>query len=119
MAGQLARDERRAALAPLEETGWRAADGRDAIRKVWRFGSFSEAWGFMARAALIAEAMNHHPDWTNVYGTVDVTLTTHDAGGLSRADVELARRLDALGAGARVGTGYGAPLARLWEAGPA
>ena len=73
--------ERETALGHLDATGWRAAGGRDAIRKIWKFKSFSEAWGFMSRAALAAEKLNHHPEWTNDYNVVDVTLTTHDCGG--------------------------------------
>jgi 4a-hydroxytetrahydrobiopterin dehydratase len=99
--GKLDAETRRARLPALAERGWGAAEGRDAIRKVWRFRDFSEAWGFMSRAALVAETMNHHPEWSNVYRTVDVTLTTHDAGGLSARDLEMADRLDALAPDAR------------------
>ncbi len=84
------------ALPALGETGWGAVPGRDAIRKIWTFRSFVEAWGFMSRAALWAEKLNHHPEWTNVYNVVDVTLTTHDCDGLSELDIRLARRMDAL-----------------------
>ena len=94
--------EREAALGRLGATGWRAAEGRDAIRKIWKFRSFSEAWGFMARAALAAEKLNHHPEWTNIYNTVDVTLTTHSCDGLSALDLELARRMDRLAGTAEV-----------------
>ena len=83
--------ERAEALPPLGETGWRAVEGRDAIRKILKFRNFSEAWGFMARAALVAEKLNHHPEWSNAYNVVDVTLTTHDGGGLTGLDVKLAR----------------------------
>lgn len=86
----------RSALDPLLGTGWSLVDGRDAITKSFVFGDFIEAFGWMSRAALIAEKMNHHPEWSNVYKTVDVTLTTHDAGGLSDLDVALAGKLDAL-----------------------
>lgn len=86
----------RRALEPLFATGWALADGRDAITKTFTFRNFVEAFGWMTRAALIAEAMNHHPEWTNVYRTVTVTLTTHDAGGLSSLDVVLAGKLDRL-----------------------
>ena len=78
--------EREAALGRLGATGWRAVEGRDAIRKIWKFKSFSEAWGFMSRVALAAEKLNHHPEWKNVYNVVDVTLPTHDCGGLSALD---------------------------------
>ena len=83
--------DRRAGLPPLAETGWAAVPGKDAIRKVWKFRSFSEAWGFMSRAALVAEKLNHHPEWRNVYNVVDVTLTTHDCQGLSKLDLDLAK----------------------------
>lgn len=83
-----------AALASLP--GWRRAEGREAITRTFVFADFSEAFGFMTRAALAAEAMNHHPDWRNVYNRVEVLLTTHDAGGLTAKDFDLARRLDAL-----------------------
>ncbi|MCO5090545.1 4a-hydroxytetrahydrobiopterin dehydratase [Bosea sp. (in: a-proteobacteria)] len=78
-------------------TGWKPAGAREAIVKRFAFRDFSEAFGWMTRVALLAEAMNHHPEWSNVYRTVDVTLTTHDAGGLTELDVRLARAIDALG----------------------
>lgn len=81
-----------AALARLE--GWRAAEGRDAIVKEYRFNDFNQAFGFMARVALFAEKHDHHPEWTNVYNRVDVTLTTHDAGGVTDKDVALAHFMD-------------------------
>ena len=86
--------ERDAALAQLPEWTLRA-DGL-AIQRTFRFADFSEAFGFMARAALYAEKADHHPEWFNVYNRVDVTLTTHDAGGLSERDVKLATAMDAL-----------------------
>jgi 4a-hydroxytetrahydrobiopterin dehydratase len=76
--------------------GWRMVEGRDAIRRDFRFRDFSEAWGFMSRVALLAEKQDHHPEWFNVWNRVEVTLTTHDAGGLSDRDVVLARAIDAL-----------------------
>jgi 4a-hydroxytetrahydrobiopterin dehydratase len=85
----------RAALAAALP-GWRMVEGRDAIRREFRFRDFSEAWGFMSRAALLAEKHDHHPEWFNVWNRVEVTLTTHDAGGLSERDVALARAMDAL-----------------------
>ena len=85
---------RREALPPLGETGWGAIPGRDALRKIWKFKNFSEAWAFMSRAALAAEKLNHHPEWSNVYNVVDVTLTTHDCDGLSALDIDLARKMD-------------------------
>lgn len=88
----------RAALLPALE-GWTLVEGRDAIRKRFVFADFNAAFGWMARVALVAERMNHHPEWSNVHRTVDVTLSTHDAGGLTRRDVELAQRMDQLAAG--------------------
>lgn len=75
---------------------WRLAEGRDAIRREFRFRDFSEAWGFMARVALLAEAQDHHPEWSNVWNRVEILLSTHDAGGLSARDIQLARAIDAL-----------------------
>jgi 4a-hydroxytetrahydrobiopterin dehydratase len=75
---------------------WSAVDGRDAIRREFRFNDFSQAWGFMARVALLAEQHNHHPDWSNVWATVRIELSTHDAGGVTEKDVALARAIDAL-----------------------
>ncbi|HYG88540.1 MAG TPA: 4a-hydroxytetrahydrobiopterin dehydratase [Azospirillum sp.] len=83
---------RRAILDHL--TGWTEAEDRDAICKTYRFRNFSEAWGFMSRVALVAETMGHHPEWFNVYDRVEVTLTTHDAGGLSTFDIDLAQHMD-------------------------
>jgi 4a-hydroxytetrahydrobiopterin dehydratase len=74
--------------------GWRLAEGRDAIQKTFKFKDFSEAFGFMARAALVAEKMDHHPEWANVWNRVDVTLATHSAGGLTDLDVQLAQAMD-------------------------
>ncbi len=85
-----------APLAPLLANGWTRLADRDAIAKTFTFRNFVEAFGWMTRAALIAEKMDHHPEWTNVYRTVAVTLTSHDAGGLTARDVRLATRLDAL-----------------------
>lgn len=85
----------RAAL-PRDLPGWTLAEGRDAIIRGFRFKDFSEAWGFMARVALLAEKHDHHPEWSNVWNRVEITLTTHDAGGLSARDVGLARAIDAL-----------------------
>lgn len=69
---------------------------RDAIRRAFRFADFSAAWGFMSRVALLAERMDHHPEWSNVYNRVEILLTTHDAGGLSEKDVALAEAIDRL-----------------------
>lgn len=84
------------ALAEL--AGWSRVDGREAIRKAFRFADFSAAWGFMSRAALLAEKMDHHPEWSNVYNRVEVVLSTHDAGGITEADVKLARAMDGFAA---------------------
>jgi 4a-hydroxytetrahydrobiopterin dehydratase len=75
---------------------WAMVAGRDAIRREFRFRDFSEAWGFMARVALLAEAQDHHPEWSNVWNRVEIVLSTHDAGGLSERDVRLARSIDGL-----------------------
>jgi 4a-hydroxytetrahydrobiopterin dehydratase len=75
---------------------WRLLAEREAIRRDFRFADFSAAWGFMARVALLAEAQDHHPEWSNVYNRVEITLTTHDAGGLSARDIKLARAIDLL-----------------------
>jgi 4a-hydroxytetrahydrobiopterin dehydratase len=96
MARKLTEDERDAGLPALYEQGWELVPGRDAVRKTFRFANFVEAFGWMTRAALIAEKMNHHPEWTNVYNRVVVTLTTHDADGLSDLDLALANRLEDL-----------------------
>ena len=87
-----------AARAALAATlpGWTLVEGRDAIRRGFRFKDFSEAWGFMTRVALLAEAQDHHPEWSNVWNRVEIVLTTHDAGGLSARDVRLAQAIDAL-----------------------
>ena len=81
-----------AALASLP--GWSAAADRDALVKTFRFSDFNAAFGFMSRAALLAERLDHHPEWSNVYGRVDVLLTTHDAGGVTALDVSMARFMD-------------------------
>ncbi|MGB0496938.1 MAG: 4a-hydroxytetrahydrobiopterin dehydratase [Rubricella sp.] len=86
----------RSALDPLLANGWALTDGRDAIAKTFTFADFVEAFGFMARAAILAEKLDHHPEWFNVYKTVEVTLSTHDAGGLTALDIELARAMDEL-----------------------
>jgi 4a-hydroxytetrahydrobiopterin dehydratase len=96
MTARLTETERDAQLPALGEAGWGALPDRDAIRKIWKFRSFVEAWGFMSRAALVAEKMNHHPEWLNVYNVVDVTLTTHSCDGLSQLDIDLAKKMDRL-----------------------
>jgi 4a-hydroxytetrahydrobiopterin dehydratase len=77
-------------------SGWRLLPDRDAIARDFKFKDFSAAWGFMARVALLAERHDHHPEWSNVYNRVSITLTTHDAGGLSERDITLARAIDAV-----------------------
>jgi 4a-hydroxytetrahydrobiopterin dehydratase len=84
------------ALAPLLQSGWAMVEGREAIHKTYVFKNFVDAFGFMTRAALWAEKLNHHPEWFNVYKTVKVTLATHDVGGLSDLDMRLAAKMDAL-----------------------
>ena len=88
---QDARDQLEATLP-----AWRPVPDRDAIARDFKFKDFSAAWGFMARVALLAEQQDHHPEWSNVYNRVSITLTTHDAGGLSERDVRLAQAIDAL-----------------------
>ena len=94
MAQKLTGEARKSALARLN--GWSEAAGRDAITKKFVFKDFNQAFGFMTRAALAAEKMDHHPEWFNVYKTVEVTLSTHDAGGLTELDVKLAGAMDRL-----------------------
>ena len=84
--------EREAGLAELE--GWNLVDGRDAMSKTFTFRNFNEAFGWMSRVALAAEKMDHHPEWFNVYKTVEVTLSTHSVGGLSSLDIKLAKMMD-------------------------
>ena len=98
MPDRLTGPAREAALAPLLAAGWTLTPGRDAITRTYTFRNFTEAWGFMSRAALWAEKLDHHPEWFNVYKRVDVTLSTHDAGGLTELDVKLAAKQDALAA---------------------
>lgn len=88
-------DEERAAALPTVAK-WRLADDASGISRSFRFSTFVEAFGFMSRVALLAERADHHPEWSNVYGRVDIRLTTHDAGGLSVRDIALAREIDAL-----------------------
>jgi len=97
MAQKLTGEARKSALARLN--GWSEVTGRDAIAKKFVFKDFSQAFGFMTRAALIAEKMDHHPEWFNVYKTVQVTLSTHDAGWLTELDVKLAEAMDKIAAG--------------------
>ena len=94
MAQKLTGQARADALRKLG--GWSEVSGRDAITKTFVFKDFNEAFGFLTRAALVAEKMDHHPEWSNVYKTVDVTLSTHDAGGVTELDVRLAAEMDRL-----------------------
>ena len=82
-------------IAAAQLDGWRVAEGREAIVKDFRFEDFTVAFAFMTRVALYAEKRDHHPEWTNVYNRVSVTLTTHDSGGVTAKDIELARVIDA------------------------
>ncbi len=82
-------------LQELLAAGWAHDPGRDTITKSYKFGNFAAAFGWMTRIAIIAEKMNHHPEWFNVYSRVEVTLTTHDMGGLSDLDAQLAKSMDA------------------------
>jgi len=99
MSDQLTAAERDSDLAPLLAAGWAMTDGRDAIHKTYVFKNFVDAFGFMTRAAIWSEKWNHHPEWSNVYKTVEVTLTSHDVDGLSARDVKLARKMDQLAGG--------------------
>lgn len=92
MPSRLTDEERGEALRALPE--WRLVEGREAIARSFRFASFSEAFAFMTRSALMAEKLDHHPEWSNVYDRVEVVLTTHDAGGLSSLDLRLAQAMD-------------------------
>ena len=92
MAQKLTGPARADALKSLG--GWTEVAGRDAIAKTFKFADFNAAFGFMARAALLAEKMDHHPEWFNVYNKVDVTLATHDAGGVTEKDIKLAAAMD-------------------------
>jgi 4a-hydroxytetrahydrobiopterin dehydratase len=94
MAQKLTEAEHAALRSSLPE--WKPVEGRDAIRREFRFKNFSQAWGFMARVALLAEQHDHHPDWSNVWATVRIELSTHDSGGVTEKDVALARAIDAL-----------------------
>jgi 4a-hydroxytetrahydrobiopterin dehydratase len=92
MDPKLSREARSAALVKLP--GWQEVSGREAITKTFVFTDFNEAFGFMTRVALVAEKMDHHPEWSNVYKTVAVTLATHDAGGVTARDIALAEAMN-------------------------
>jgi 4a-hydroxytetrahydrobiopterin dehydratase len=97
MADRLSDESVRKEMAKL--SGWSHVENRSAISKTFQFKSFSQAWAFMSRVALLAEKMNHHPEWFNVYNRVDVTLSTHDAGGLSELDFKMAEKMDRFAGG--------------------
>ena len=92
MVEKLTTKEKAAALAKLK--GWKKVSGRDAIKKQYVFADFNAAFAWMSRVAMQAEKLDHHPEWDNVYKTVNVVLTTHDAGGVSPLDIALARFMD-------------------------
>ena len=96
MAERLSAEARKAAL--IELSGWAEVSGREAIARTFTFKDFNEAFGFMSRAALVAEKSDHHPEWRNVYKTVEVVLATHDAGGVTTLDIELAKAMNAIAA---------------------
>jgi 4a-hydroxytetrahydrobiopterin dehydratase len=94
MVQKLTSEERTAQLAGLP--GWQATAGRDAIQREFKFADFNEAFGFMTRVAIKAQEMDHHPEWFNVYNKVEITLSTHDAGGLTERDIKLATFIDSI-----------------------
>ena len=94
MVEKLSAEARKSALKEL--SGWSEVTGREAIQRTFSFKDFNEAFGFMARAALVAEKNNHHPEWRNVYKTVEVVLATHDSGGVTARDIELAQAMNAI-----------------------
>ena len=94
MASKLTGKARSAALAALKK--WKEVPDRDAIQRSFKFADFTQAWGFMTKVALAAEKADHHPEWSNVYNKVEITLSTHDAGGLSDKDVALAKFIDSV-----------------------
>nr|CAH7721254.1 unnamed protein product [Callosobruchus chinensis] len=94
MHAKLTEEERSTTLAPLLKQGWNIVDGRDAIHKEFLFKDFNQAFGFMSRVALLAEKMDHHPEWFNVYNKVQVTLSSHDVNGLSGRDMKMANFME-------------------------
>jgi 4a-hydroxytetrahydrobiopterin dehydratase len=97
---RLSTEARKSALKGLP--GWKEVVGREAIERTFVFRDFNEAFGFMSRAALVAEKNDHHPEWRNVYKTVEVVLATHDANGVTARDVELAKAMNAIAAQLRI-----------------
>ena len=94
MVERLSAEARKSALKGLP--GWKEVQGREAIARTFTFKDFNEAFGFMSRVALVAEKRDHHPEWKNVYKTVEVVLATHDAGGVTARDIELATAMDTI-----------------------
>ena len=94
MPTKLEGDQRNDVLKQLETNGWKLVDNRDALSKTFLFKNFNQAFGFMTRVALLAEKLDHHPEWFNVYNKVEVTLSTHDLNGLSTNDVQMAQFMD-------------------------
>ncbi|KAK8722547.1 hypothetical protein OTU49_012265 [Cherax quadricarinatus] len=94
MAQKLTAGERESKLKPLLDDSWTMVDGRDAVKKTFLFKDFNEAWGWMSRVALRSEKLDHHPEWFNVYNKVEVTWSTHDCGGLSSKDIQMATFCD-------------------------
>ena len=94
MVGKLTDETRATDLANLLADGWSLVEGRDAIKRSYKFKTFNQAFGWMTRVAMYAEKWNHHPEWSNVYNRVDVVLTTHSVDGLSELDIKLARMMD-------------------------
>ena len=97
MRAKLSDERRQQVLSELP--GWSLVDGRDAMTKTFKFPDFVSAWGFMSSVALVAEKMDHHPEWTNVFNRVEIILSTHDAGGLTERDAELARAMERIAVG--------------------
>ena len=91
---KLSDEQRSVDLKAVEESGWKVQEDRDAIYKEFVFRDFNEAFGFMTRVALRADKVDHHPEWFNVYNRVNITLSTHDCGGLSKRDLDLAKFID-------------------------
>ncbi|MGV7218459.1 4a-hydroxytetrahydrobiopterin dehydratase [Bradyrhizobium sp. UFLA05-112] len=101
MTERLSAEARKQALSEL--SGWTETGGREAIGRTFTFRDFNQAFGFMTRAALVAEKMDHHPEWKNVYKTVEVVLSTHDAGGVTALDIELAKAMNVIARQAGLG----------------
>ncbi|CAH0728493.1 unnamed protein product, partial [Brenthis ino] len=94
MADKLSQEERDSLLKPLLQSGWKVQSNRDALEKEFQFKNFNEAFGFMTQVALLAEKMDHHPEWFNVYNKLQVTLSSHDVNGLSKRDIKMASFMD-------------------------